>query len=620
MRYRSVILLSLLLFSCMKDVVSDWRDPNFIGLKELNGVQFSNESTSVSHPVAFLPKFKGTDLDYTVYADSGEIHFYTKVYPTHAKIDFIFKSMAVSKSKDDAGADYYRIMFNEPGLAVIQVTDTMTWDTTTYSLHLKMNPSRPQNANGIPKLKRLSLCSIQPSYWQVHYMPGHEGPRSGTIYSTGCQEAYPPVQVDSILFKYESNRGTGDFSYVLFASSILEFLLIADVESPSCLIQVHYGNRLLTSQFFSEVNRSFYIVHLDTTLTAEIKLVLTDTISHLSQTYHLAIKKWTLEENEKYTLNPGGWTEIRVPKDASYFEFINDSVAIQTLQTEQAFMIWRLPEDISWILPKDDPSSIQFLDEKNAIEIMENGDLLRTNNGGLSWDLLQSSFWTPNNALMSISSRSILPGNFYYFVGDSIKPENQEPTHYLIKSMDGGLTWKVLEYKSADGQELRGPIFLDSLNGISTSTSWDNKLFSTNDGGVRWDLLEVGNKNFPQHSIQSFSDNTLMLIKSDNSSYPMELYASFDFGKTWNEVLVSKSVLNDWIGYPNFPVIFQSTLVGFCFYENDNGGYILKTSDGGKNWSLDFFDPHLRWFKFYQTTNRVYAETTSRRLFWRKKQ
>jgi hypothetical protein len=620
-RFWIIHLLGFMLLSCMKDMVSDWREPNFVGLKNWDAVYFSNGSPSVSRSIRFIPDFKPTILDYTVYADSGLIRFYVEAYPSHAKTDFQFDSKAIPKSIGKAGIDSYRMGFHESGLAVFHVTDTTTGDTVTYSFHFKLNPPKPQVANGFPKLKRIAICNGYPYRGQVSSLPGNEGPTSGSGKTYDCTEAYPPLQSDSILFGYQPPLPSDSFSYVLFASSVNPALLLVDAEFPTSEVQVYHGEYMVPNTYYSELNRNFFAIKLDSTRTEEFKLVLTDTVSHQSQSYHLTIKNWAKHHDEIPKLNPGGWEEIPVPDGVLNLDVLNDSVVFSFSQTSQGVLKWFLPGDVTWIWLDDNLSWFRFSDAKTGLKWVGDSTLMRTVDGGVTWESLPHIDWTPmpdGIPWSRVYSRGCyVSGKTIYMLGNTWTAESPVSQISLYKSTDAGLSWNIVDIPEPGSDAIASLVFADSLRGVVLLAG--GKKYVTDDGGANWSPIEVGKLSLRAPLIQQTVDKTLMLIEDINDLNAAGYHVSFDFGKTWSEINFPSLIEMGMGVEAPIPVVFLSPHTGFGLIKNSHGGYVLKTRDGGKTWALDFFSPDFQWFSIYQTAHRIFVNTWDGRLLWREK-
>lgn len=138
---------------------------------------------------------------------------------------------------------------------------------------------------------------------------------------------------------------------------------------------------------------------------------------------------------------------------------------------------------------------------------------------------------------------------------------------YMIKTTDGGNTWDTIVVD--DGLwYIRDIDFWDANNGVVMAYDVP---YVTQDGGETW--VPGTGITMPCNSLTYADENTLFAVGSDN-----HIFKSIDGGYIWTEV---------------YSGILQEILIGVDFLNADYGiavgdyGYILTTTDGGANWSID---------------------------------
>jgi photosystem II stability/assembly factor-like uncharacterized protein len=185
----------------------------------------------------------------------------------------------------------------------------------------------------------------------------------------------------------------------------------------------------------------------------------------------------------------------------------------------------------------------------------DNGEFVKSTNGGQSWQVQQAF---PNYSPIKIKF-------FSKYYGYSIAPYNI----WFQKTTDGGNTWIDL---TSNGY-FTDFCFIDSLVGwaLSGNSIGNGPLLKTTNGGESWiDTIEIGNIN-----AFYFHDNNNGWIVSNYS-----MYKTTDGGNNWE-------FLSD---------IFDLTVLQFTF-ESNSKGYMLavdynyqdlytiyQTLDGGLNW------------------------------------
>ncbi len=153
-----------------------------------------------------------------------------------------------------------------------------------------------------------------------------------------------------------------------------------------------------------------------------------------------------------------------------------------------------------------------------------------------------------------------------------------------VRSTDGGFTFDSLNTGVTD--DLYGVDFSDLMHGIAVGYS--GTIIYTTDGGDTW---SVGASNFSSQlnsvsyktvdSAYAFGDNGIVLLTTDG-------------GSTWNEI---SSGVRSWFE----SMFFTDKNTGFVVGRGDDGkAQILKTTNGGETWVINFED-----FKSF-TFNSIY--------------
>jgi hypothetical protein len=181
-------------------------------------------------------------------------------------------------------------------------------------------------------------------------------------------------------------------------------------------------------------------------------------------------------------------------------------------------------------------TDLTFVNETTGFSISNFGDIIKTTDGGYNWEELLSPV---NFFLSKIQFTDSQTG--YIIGGDNTGG-------YLIKTVNEGLTWQVINLQTPDNGMPTGMFFLNNTTGFISG----EKLFITTTDG----------------------------------------------GKTWSEAMGSVSgSIND--------VSFKNANVGYA--TSDNGKY-LKTADGGKTWQSMQANTtdHLK--KIYFTESKSFAK------------
>jgi photosystem II stability/assembly factor-like uncharacterized protein len=195
-------------------------------------------------------------------------------------------------------------------------------------------------------------------------------------------------------------------------------------------------------------------------------------------------------------------------------------------------------------------NSIFFIDEMTGWVCTEAGEIYKTTDEGVTWDLKQTGTIFPLTTIKFINHQVGFAAGYFQKV---------------LKSTDGGETW----YQSIhNGYQHLLTSFVGSEDFIII-TGTDGSIFKTTDLGVTWDSSNVRMPN-GLYSVSFVNQNTGFIFGCCGS-----YFKSFDGGLTWED----RGYLTD--GY----IIYSS-----CFVNENTGwaagevGWLLKTTDGGETW------------------------------------
>jgi photosystem II stability/assembly factor-like uncharacterized protein len=260
-------------------------------------------------------------------------------------------------------------------------------------------------------------------------------------------------------------------------------------------------------------------------------------------------------------------------------------------------------------------NAIDFCNQNIGFIVGESvSEVLKTTNGGSTWNIvsivpayINSSlkdihFVNETTGYLTMHDLSGLSGSY----GRIYKTENQ------------GTTWtEVFSISSF----LPGAIdFYDEQNGMTICKNDENeiKILYTNDGGVTWNESELPLTSYPPINTICYFEENIALV----GGYYGQLYKTIDAGVSWVEKYErtfysdynSMQFVNDSVGYfqarnafnqphalfktsdkgenwavissPNvFSIDFISTEIGYGLRGVNSDLYVLKTIDGGYNWS-----------------------------------
>lgn len=218
--------------------------------------------------------------------------------------------------------------------------------------------------------------------------------------------------------------------------------------------------------------------------------------------------------------------------------------------------------------------SLDFIDENTGWAVGDCGTIVKTNDGGLSWRILDYAF--PGVEFTDVNFPTALLG---YAVGKH---------GYIIKTTNGGETWTKQSIRGEDihGNDLYRVRFKDKNTGWIIGEK--GLILFTDDGGSRWTKQESNTaQNLYAIDFLGSSDicvagaNNVILITTNN-------------GQIWQEKPYSNPAEK---AFTYLDVYFRNEnrgWIGGYYFTEDNGneykqGVLLKTSDAGNTWNREAY-------------------------------
>ncbi len=191
------------------------------------------------------------------------------------------------------------------------------------------------------------------------------------------------------------------------------------------------------------------------------------------------------------------------------------------------------------------------------------GFIVRTNNGGASWDSIPLSTASATFNVVDIFFNSVNEG----FIG-GLKNGRQ----VLIKTADNGATWSEITPDSLTIDHIRSISFIDPQNGFTANTS---TIYKTVDGGLNWTTLTPG---FYIESIK-FLDMNTGFASGELNAYGVVMKTT-DGGQTWSNLLTAMTPFFFSSSMFKLDVINQNEIFSSLSY----GNRMFRTIDGGISW------------------------------------
>lgn len=241
-------------------------------------------------------------------------------------------------------------------------------------------------------------------------------------------------------------------------------------------------------------------------------------------------------------------------------------------------------------------SKIKFYNNKHGIIIGKNNTLLKTVDGGGTWQSVPTlTLNTPATGCFMLDSLNILISdygsiwktsdggvNWTYINTFSLSTNSYGDFYFrdglngfiatgggLAKTIDGGNSWSMIS---------GSPINISNVNFVSSSIGWvsgtNGGVYRTTDGGTTWANTNVG---LSPITCAFFLSNTTAWAASSFNGYET-IKKTVDGGASWTTVFPST-------------LLFDG-ITSMWFFNNNNGVqsrflYSIKnTTDGGSTWDL----------------------------------
>ncbi len=171
-------------------------------------------------------------------------------------------------------------------------------------------------------------------------------------------------------------------------------------------------------------------------------------------------------------------------------------------------------------------------------------------------------------------------------------------TGLVLRTFDGGKTWNKQDCHTK--AFLNDVHFSDPLNGMIVSSDSTRNIFTTSDGGVQWNNVSFGEKNFVR--CHTFGSAKFGIMKSGNGPlyFTADNWKTIDSTKPFFDSISSKEyVLNNW------SITGTDTIATYGVdYGSVIGGLIIRTTDRGKTWEKPLSFPGFNYINFMSALNR----------------
>jgi photosystem II stability/assembly factor-like uncharacterized protein len=255
-------------------------------------------------------------------------------------------------------------------------------------------------------------------------------------------------------------------------------------------------------------------------------------------------------------------TIIQTPSlfGVKYFEFVNNSVGFMIMGDGSSYgeeILKTINGGDDWFKLNNPllfrPFSLSFINQDTGWVSTHSG-ILFTQDGGITW--LNLTYWVATD--MKFLTHEI---GFAVISGKA------------CRSIDGGITWTLLDINSPNTLSFKKFLFQDQYRGIALGKkiplTAGLKVFITSNGGLNWE--EIFNTIYTDLDNYFFEDS--IIIVANNSSGKR----SNDLGVTWSSFSIAEPHRNFLIRSVSF---FKDKYFAF-----GTGGTIRKSTDEGVSWS-----------------------------------
>ncbi len=202
----------------------------------------------------------------------------------------------------------------------------------------------------------------------------------------------------------------------------------------------------------------------------------------------------------------------------------------------------------------------------------EGRQIIKSDNGGISWLELDSILFTDSN-----NDFKIFQNNSTTFTGGRTRDIGTETYFYIYTSVNDGATWQ--QKLKVEGYNAN---LVHAENNYISYTIYRNNMYhfcESFDLGNTWSVNTINNPEYSFSGLKQINQNTLLLSNNINS------YISFDKGVTWTTI-PRPFVPN--VSFSRFKYVSQSEVYAYGLYNNwpvNYSYYLYKSTDLGQSWS-----------------------------------
>jgi len=254
-------------------------------------------------------------------------------------------------------------------------------------------------------------------------------------------------------------------------------------------------------------------------------------------------------------------------------------LAIIILFNQQVFTQWTLQNSNT----QADLNAVFFIDDQVGWIACDDGNILKTNNGGQNWISFPVS---PINEIRDV-----------HFISTDLGFATSQTK--IFKSNSGGATWTELAI--FPDYSLSNIYFLNDSMGFILC--YPRRILKTTDSGNSWTEIIV-DSNFTFNGIYFKNETIGWASVHEGVTYIGSIFKTIDGGETWEKIHLNYYLLNSISGFPDSDTLFC------CGVEVLHGVYrvLLSSQDGGETW-FTVPSPINTYLFYFSTPNigRIYG-------------
>jgi photosystem II stability/assembly factor-like uncharacterized protein len=208
-------------------------------------------------------------------------------------------------------------------------------------------------------------------------------------------------------------------------------------------------------------------------------------------------------------------------------------------------------------------NAIDFTNDSTAYLVGFSGEILKTTDAGLNWEI-------QNNPEIVISNSNLVSVDFIDDNSGFVVGERD-----ILKTTNGGKQWEMSFQSSFN---IRAVNFVDSLHGICVGGDWLHNyscIIVTSDGGKTWTEISTTVINRYINKVRFVNKNTGYAVGGNADTFGGFILKTNDAGNTWS--VLNTGIDSYWVSDISLPDENTIFVIG-------QSGQILKSNDAGLSW------------------------------------